>query len=232
MASRIAEVFISMDVEAAATGRGHNDRAPCWVAIVDQHERVIYDKIIKVPNIVSALTEITGLTSLDISTKGQPLASVLREIYALLGPHVVIVGQRPQGDIEWLQLQEGVHYKRFVNIAESFKMWNPRYSNWTYFSLGKTAYGLLGINMHQKGSGSHHDPVQDAKISIRLYNKFIAAGPTSHQLQKARTKLSSMTLRRAFPASLMAKNRNAPIDGVCSGKFSPENCICGQPIVR
>ena len=33
------------------------------------------------------------------------------QLQSLLGPHVVLVGQGPKGDAEWMGLEAGVHYK-------------------------------------------------------------------------------------------------------------------------
>ena len=217
------EQFVSIDVEAAATGRGHNDRAPCRVAIVDRLERTLYHTIIQVPNLYSPLTELTGLTANEIR-RGCTLDQALRDVRSFLGPNVVIVGQRPQGDVKWLQLMEGVDFKRMIDLAECFKMWNSYYGTYSYFSLAKTAYCLLGIVMQQ--AGTSHDPVEDAKISIRIYNRFVAPG-SSHEA-RASEKLKKMMLAKGFPSCLMGKNRNIPIDGVCSHKFNASRCFCGQ----
>lgn len=218
------ERFLSIDVEAAATGRGHNDRAPCRVAVVNSTEQTLYETVICVSNIYSPLTELTGLTCDEIRS-GCDLDVALRTIKSLLGPDVVLVGQSPQGDVKWLGLREGVDFKRLIDLAQCFEVYNEAYGTFSRFSLAKTAYCLLGVLMHQ--AGSSHDPAVDAKISIRIYNQFVVPGP--EQLTRAKNKLKRMMMNKAFPSSLMAKNRNKSIDGVCCHKFNARFCFCGQP---
>ena len=40
------EKLVSIDVECAATGRGHNDRAPCRIAAVDGEGRGIFNRAV------------------------------------------------------------------------------------------------------------------------------------------------------------------------------------------
>ncbi|CAF1079874.1 unnamed protein product [Didymodactylos carnosus] len=51
-------------------------------------------------------------------------------VHALLSPKVILVGQNPHCEAEWLQLKQGVHYAKLINLAEMFKAYNPRYSNY------------------------------------------------------------------------------------------------------
>ena len=55
--------YISVDVEAAATGYGHSDREPCWIAVVDVHGTELLNIVVDVPQLVSPMTSITGLTT-------------------------------------------------------------------------------------------------------------------------------------------------------------------------
>lgn len=58
---------IAIDVECAATGKGHNDRAPCRIAAVDENEETILNVVVKVDDMFSPMTKITGLTREDIA---------------------------------------------------------------------------------------------------------------------------------------------------------------------
>lgn len=62
-------------------------------------------------------------------------------------------------------LEEGVDYARSVDIAEHFRVWNPKFGNWLYFSLARLAFGLLGQSI-QDGV---HSSVEDANVSMALF---------------------------------------------------------------
>ncbi|KAJ1419791.1 hypothetical protein B484DRAFT_134343 [Ochromonadaceae sp. CCMP2298] len=92
---------MAMDVECVANGLGHNDRVPCSVALVG--ESVLLVKKIKPPLVVSYLTEITGFRESDL-LDARSFEEVRGQLLSHLGPHVVLVGQRVQNDIAWMQL--------------------------------------------------------------------------------------------------------------------------------
>lgn len=144
MASRsLPEKFVCVDVECVATGRRHDARSVALVAVVDQDERVLLKKKVKVTEtVVSYLTPLTGLTAGDLDD-GEPLETVLEEVKKLLGPDVVLVGQGVKNDVEWLRLREGEDYQSTVDLGELFKTFNPRYSSYNFFSLSHEANTLL-----------------------------------------------------------------------------------------
>jgi len=212
---------MSVDVECAATGRGHNDRAPCRIGLVNEREEVLFDTIVRVPNCFSPLTQITGLTR-EMIAQGIEIERALYELRKFLGPDVILVGQKIDKDINWLSLQKGIDFDRYIDISNSFRVWNARYRNWNYFSLRHEAFGLLGIRMNR----SHHDPTEDAKISMRLFRQFIKPGRST--AQDAAQQLMLMRYHHQFP-SFLSQERTHLIDGVCSAAFRPSECICGQP---
>lgn len=61
--------YLAVDVECAATGKGHNDRAPCSIAAVDKRGRTVFFRTVKVDEEVlfSPMTKITGLTREEIA---------------------------------------------------------------------------------------------------------------------------------------------------------------------
>lgn len=97
------EKIICFDVEAVATGVGHNDRKACRVSAVDRTGHVLLDEIIAVPaeEIFNPLTLITGLTAADIAQQRLPFEAVQASLKALCGPEAVLVGQGIDGDIKW-----------------------------------------------------------------------------------------------------------------------------------
>ena len=144
MASRsLPEKYVSIDVECVATGRRHDARSVALVAIVDQYEQVLLMKKVKPSEtIVSFLTPLTGLGEGDLED-GEQLSSVLEEVKRLLGPDVPLVGQGVKNDVNWLNLREGEDYSSTVELGELFKTYNPRFSNYNYFSLSHEANTLL-----------------------------------------------------------------------------------------
>jgi DNA polymerase III alpha subunit (gram-positive type) len=131
--------------------------------------------------IVSFLTPITGISQHQL-VGAVPKAEALAQVQQLMGPDVLLVGQSPTSDIEWLQLQKGVHFAEHFDLAQHFRAWNPKFSSFPFFSLQHEANTLLGVDME-----GHHDPSEDAQMSIRLYNRFRHASEAT--IRDARNKL-------------------------------------------
>ena len=143
MARSFPEKYFSVDVECVATGRRHDDRDVCFVAVVDQHEKVILKKKVKPEKpVVSYLTPLTGVREGHLDD-ADSLSSVIAEVKQLLGPDVTLVGQGIKSDIKWLQLKQGKDYGDSVDLGEMFKVYNTRYGNWNYFPLSHEANTLL-----------------------------------------------------------------------------------------
>ena len=121
----------SFDVECAATGIGHNDRSPCRIAVVDGNGRTLYDKAICTKNLYDPLTKLTGMTREEIAS-GVPFEEARSELIRIIGSRACLVGQRIQGDIEWMQLQQGVHFSKYVDIAKKFSFFDKKYKHQTY----------------------------------------------------------------------------------------------------
>jgi RNA exonuclease 4 len=141
----LPETYYCIDVECVATGRRHDERGVALVAVVDKNERLILRKKVKIDRskVVSYLTPLTGIRPGDLDN-GESLDSVIRQVKSLLGPNVVLVGQGIANDIKWLNLREGVDYNYSVDLGQFFKVYNPRYSNYSYFTLQHEANILLG----------------------------------------------------------------------------------------
>jgi RNA exonuclease 4 len=155
--------YISIDVECAATGKGHNDRAPCRIGAVDGNGRQLLDVTVHVPNLYDPLTVFTGLTRKQID-QGTALKDALATLRRHCGPHVIIVGQSVHNDIRWLGLVQGKDYSGTVDLAEVFAAKVGKRT--VRFSLRNAAFGLLNRKMSQ----TSHNPVQDAAVSMQLYN--------------------------------------------------------------
>ena len=141
--------FLSVDVECVATGIRHDAREVCYVSVVDADEKILLSKKVKPEKpVVSYLTPLTGIRKGDLDN-GEKLLDVIAEVKSLLGPDVVLVGQRIKSDINWLQLQQGTDFAEFVELAEMFKTYNRRYGSISHFTLSLEANTLIrpGIAM-------------------------------------------------------------------------------------
>lgn len=224
-ASKAETRYLSIDVEAAATGKGHSDRAPCHIAVVDGKCRTLTKLVVKVPNLYSPQTPVTGLTKVDID-RGCFLAKAMVRVRKFLGPHVVLVGQYPASDIKWLGLKQGIDFREVIDISTHFRSWNHRTERWIYFSLRQTVYGLLGRELGKR----HHCPLEDAKASMELFNRYLWKDKTGEKARIAGKKLRRMRQTGKFPLSVSQRIGN--VDGVCGYAFDRNRCICGQPLLR
>jgi RNA exonuclease 4 len=218
----LPETYYSIDVECVATGRRHDERGVALVAVVDKNERLILRKKVKIDRskVVSYLTPLTGIRPGDLDN-GESLDSVIRQVKSLLGPNVVLVGQGIANDIKWLNLREGVDYNYSVDLGQFFKVYNPRYSNYSYFNLQHEANILLGPGTL---TGDEHDPGRDAAVSIRLFNKYYANPRLKEQDAKR--------LLQTRPQPSWAKRNNYQWEGVCMASYMPRLCICGAPTLH
>lgn len=214
------ERVFSVDVECVAVGRTHEpcSRAACSVSIVDGWAKELYRAVIRPEQkVISYLTPITGVTAEDLEF-GISLAQAISEVKDFLRENAVIVGQKPDGDLIWLDLQKGVDFAVTLDLAEVFKGFNPRYGNETYHNLQHEARVLL----NKQAPAGAHDPCWDATVSVELYNK--AKGSTEAQLAQMRNQLIN---ERPLPS--IAKQLGYNYEGVCMARFMPRNCMCGAP---
>ena len=210
---------VALDIECAATGKGHNDLQPCWVVVVNEKLEEILNIKVRVPRLYSPMTEFTGMTKFEIENAPYSLDEAIAKVKEVIDASTTIVGQAVYNDIGWLGLVQGIDFKDSVGIEEYFKKYNRKYGNYNYHSLYNTAYGLLNISMHPNG---HHSPVEDCVVSMKLFSKYDTAG----KREEAATKLQLMVFRKQFP-----KRRQPNKDGVCNGKYNAKLCTCGQPVV-
>ncbi|KAK9764150.1 hypothetical protein K7432_008593 [Basidiobolus ranarum] len=212
----------SIDVECIATGRGHNDRAVCSVAVVDQNLQVVFERLVKPAlKIHNYLTPITGFTQGDLDC-GESLEVVLRDLYTFLPKNSIIIGQAIDGDLTWLRLQQGVHFKGRVDLAQEFASQHPVYGSIMYHSLAHTSRVLLGYECFES-SGSH-TAANDAIASMMLYNEYIV----TNKIAQAKHILAIAS--RPLPS--IAKRMNYRCDDVCMAAYMPRLCFCGAQSKR
>eukprot|EP00933_Yihiella_yeosuensis_P044751 TRINITY_DN40007_c0_g1_i1.p1 TRINITY_DN40007_c0_g1~~TRINITY_DN40007_c0_g1_i1.p1 ORF type:complete len:358 (+),score=57.74 TRINITY_DN40007_c0_g1_i1:46-1119(+) len=216
------EVF-SLDVECVATGRTHlkSDREPCSLALVDGRGKVVMQTLIQPSRpVVSYLTQFTGLREGSLGgANAISLQRAINELKAVLPRRAVLVGQDPQGDVDWMQLVKGVDFKDLVDLSEVFTN-----SQGMVFSLRHEARVLLG---EQPSGDGVHDPCWDAKVSVQLYRK--ASEASDKELAAQRAKLTDKKFWPPLPS--MAKQCGYQIDGVCLSMYGADHCICGKPTI-
>ena len=164
----------SIDVECVAIGRTHNlsDRYPASVAMVDSKGEIVFYGMVKVPEnkrIESYLTPITGIRAEDYAHGNRRTLDETRALLKQkLPPDSILVGQKIQYDVEWLQLLQGVDFVDYIDISEIFCGYDSKFGHMTYHSLVHEANVILGTNVDPS---LEHDPVKDAKHSVQLWQK-------------------------------------------------------------
>jgi len=204
----------SLDVECAATGRGHDDLSPCRISLVNDKCEVLLDVVINTSNLLSPLTPITGLTAQDLR-KGISLEQGLEQLYKLLSSKTTLVGQFIEQDCRWCGLVSGVHYEKLVDLSMCLRIWTHQLNRFLYFSLDRAAYGLLGVE-----SAFPHCPIRDATMSMQIYQQYVK----TEELDLAKRILQNCRKLKLFP------RRVKPIltADVCCGKFNKKYCTCHQ----
>ena len=137
-----SERYLCIDVECVASGKRHDERIVALITVVDEKENVVLKRTVKQTNVYNYLTPLTGLREGDLDD-GVPFEDAIRDVTALLGSDVVLVGQGVESDIKWLKLVKGVDYKSFVDLAVMFKTYNPRFDDYSVFSLSHEVKILL-----------------------------------------------------------------------------------------
>ena len=141
--SHLPDRYFCVDVECVATGYRHDARAVALIAVVDKNEKVVLRKKVKPEGrIVSYLTPLTGVAQGDLDD-GESLRDAIRGVKEVLGADVVLVGQGIDSDIKWLDLKEGIDFQKKVDLGKIFKAYNPKYGDYSYFSLRHEANTLL-----------------------------------------------------------------------------------------
>lgn len=211
--------YFSIDVECVATGPGHNDRDVAQVSLVDQYENILLNIYVRPSRpVVSYLTPLTGLTAEMLDTHGMPLQDALGMLRQVLPPSAVLVGQNIAVDIRWLGLREGVDFESLIDLSGAYRVFNPKFQSYSYFSLQHQVKVVLGVTMEPT-----HNAVSDAIMSIKLLNKFMELQGNSDEMDRIRQALIAAPLEASFA------KKNPSFEGVCMG--NKKTCSCGQPFV-
>ena len=219
-----SEVFLSLDVECVATGKTHlhKHRSPAAADLVDHDLNAIGSwKIKPEEQVVSYLTPLTGETEQSLR-HGVPLKEAITDLQSLLvelggGDRVVLVGQVPTGDIQWMNLQRGVHYKRSVDLSDIFQHGGRK------FSLRHVAKVVL----KKKSGNQPHSSLDDARTSMELFN--VSKNQTQAQLRSLTQKIASATQELNVVRRLGYTHQDW--NGVCMSGYNSKNCVCGHPLL-
>ena len=71
--------------------------------------------------------------------KGLKISEAMTKSKSLLGSDVILAGQPPDNDINWMQLQTGKDYYKSIGIAKSFRCYNYKSMRYDYFSFSQAA---------------------------------------------------------------------------------------------
>lgn len=211
--------YFSIDVECVATGLGHNDRAVAHISLVDQYENVLLNVYVRqIVPVASHLTPLTGLTAELLQTRGVSIEEAMAVLRQRLPSNAIIVGQNIIADIRWLGLREGVDYESLLDLSGAYRVFNPKFNSFSYFSLAHEARVVLGVTME-----GAHNAVTDAIVSIQLFNRYNQLQSTPEEFEKVRAALIAAPLEASFA------KKNPSFEGVCMG--NKKTCTCGQAFV-
>lgn len=208
--------LMSVDVECVATGTGHNDRSPAWIALIDANLNEVFNEKIFVGNVYDCLTYVSGIHDGELDN-ARPFDDVVKDLKVHLGPDVVLVGQCAKTDIKWLGLRKNVDFKYFVDIAKLFSSVHPIYRTVTYHSLKHEVNTLLWERQYN----DPHDPAKDACNSIKLYLLWMNSSK-----KKRKSMQKKLILTKSEPS--MTKLMGYQYRGICLAKFMKHLCTCGQ----
>jgi RNA exonuclease 4 len=166
--------------------------------------------------VASYITPLTGLTKEMIDKHGLPLADALALLRAHLPPNAILVGQNILKDVQWLQLAETVDYFQLIDISALFRVWNPSRNEHTAFSQDHCAKVWLGIE-----NRASHDAVQDAQISMALFNAYRSVQWDAPRLLHMQSLLLNTPRIPGFSST------HPSVDGCCMG--NQKRCTCGAP---
>ena len=76
---------------------------------------------------MSYLTPWTGISNAAQLENGISLDEAIKLLKSKLPSDSILNGQRIGGDIEWMKLQKGYDFQDFIDLAEVFKSWHPKY---------------------------------------------------------------------------------------------------------
>ena len=236
-AYKVKGPFYSLDVECVASGFGPQDRVVGRVSAVHDvflgdgnaadaatarragpdefDEVVVFDELVKPDvKVVSNLTPLTGIGAGELDN-ARSFEEVRASLLKVLPPNAALIGQGIAKDIEWLRLERGVHFREFFDVASLFRTPVGPERRIITFSLRHLCLRLFGVDM-QDGS---HNPVDDARYSLRIFNRYRRLHCDEAELQAVRSALLEGSRTPSF-AMMMPY-----VDGVAMKAGLPKSTI-------
>lgn len=149
---------LCIDVECVATGRGHNDRAPCWVAICELEMkngkiRQVMDLKMKPDFVYHYLEYVSGCNE-SMLRSAPSVPSAILQVHALFKQYQapVVIGWNVENDLEWMKLQPQEHYHSYINLIKWFRHPQSKRDGSTFmrpYSLAHVAATLLNMEIRE-----------------------------------------------------------------------------------
>ena len=209
---------VALNVDYAATGPGHLDRAVCRVTLATAGEP-IHDLVVRVPTLLDPMTMYTGLVAADFEAPDAVSLDVaIERTRAELEKRkdVLLVGQGLSRAARAMDLSAGKEYRVGVDLIDQLRTWNRRFGHWNYYALPKIC--------HVAGTGTPRNSLDRALAMLKVYEHLVG-GP--FLLSSAKQRLQQLQYARGFPPEVAAKPD--PPDGVCVWAYRDDLCVCGQP---
>jgi hypothetical protein len=206
---------IAINVDYAATGHGHLDRAPCRVTIVKGGE-LIMDLLIKVDPLYSAMSSYTGVSADDIAA-GVTMDVAVAQVHAACIGDALFVGHSLARICSLFKLPHESHY---VDVTELTRTWNRRFEHWNFYSLAKICYAVFGDAVQ---------PIDSIERAVKLFAIYSFAFSDEFALAALKGRLQKLQYGKQFPASVTSK---PAITDVCVWAYNAEECTCDQPSLR
>jgi hypothetical protein len=207
---------VSLNVDYAANGPGHLDRAVCRVTLATAGA-VVHDLVVRVPALRDPITAYTGLVAEDFETAVEletAIEMTRRELEARTD--VLLIGHGLARAARAMQLSAGKEYRVGVDLIEQLRTWNRRFEHWNYYALPKICFVT--------GAGVPRDSRDRALAMLAVY-EYLVGGP--FMLSGVKQRLQQLQYGRGFPPAVAAKPE-AP-EGVCVWAYRDDLCVCGQP---
>ena len=210
---------VALNVDYAATGRGHLDRAPCRVTL-STGEVALVDAVLAVPGLYDTLAGYTQLSAeeVDAGSELAETAAKVREELVKAGK-VMLVGHGLMRAMRSMQLVRGTHYESALDLVDFLKTWNRRFGHWNYYALPKIAH-VLSLPSPPRNSPER------AHTLLRAYEQLVA---DSLAPARCTAELQRMQYGKLFPREVASKP-DAPTS-VCVWAYDESNCFCGQPLL-
>ncbi len=212
--------LVALNVDYAATGPGHLDRAPCRVTLATAAS-VLADTVLRVEGLRDAMTGYTALAREEVEAATATLDDACAAAHAALAARqpVLLVGHGLARAARCLKLQKGQHYAAAVDVVEMLRTWNRRFGHWNYYALPKVAFVL----------GAAEPPRDSSERALALLAVYERLASRPGAVDECKAELQRHQYARTFPPGVGAKPPAPP--GVCVWAYNAAECTCGQPLL-